>query len=1004
MLNWILLLRLDWLLFAAVVCGSVACILERESVRQLFGSRTRRQWYWVLAVVLVGGAGAELHSHWVQHERRPGAAADASLYAYEIGLDGHAELAAGAPASDPRRRDIETTSRAWMQLNRELVGLTTWRRQSDGTWHQILEIHAPGDVERDAEPNESDAALWAQAEAGELVFGFGSGFGEGGRVERAVLPMRDGSGRVEAVLEVEFSKAHWIVATMRARLFTFVGLYLLIAMVGGAIVITRQRRRYRDHLREQEHLRASEYRFRGLCENIPNIAVQGYNRERRVTFWNRASEQLYGYTRAEALGRLLEDLIIPAPMRAGVIAAIEHWHATGEAIPAGELVLRHKNGSPVSVFSSHVMQQDSLGEPEMYCVDVPLAERDRALSALAASESNYQNLFEAVPHPLYVFDLGTLAILAANRATSVCYGYAPEELRRMCVLALPAPEQVDRVRNIIRSNPLGADFGPAESLHCRKDGQVLLCEISSHAVRWAGRDARMVLVQDITARRAAERRISGQAALLNKTAEAIVVIDIEQHITFWNRSATRLFGAEPSSMLGRPLVELTTGGHPVQAAFARTFAETKKDWRGEISTVDTAGRPLFLDISIATVRDDDGAPTAFLSITTDITLRKSFEAQSIQTQKMEVLGQLAGGVAHDFNSILMAMTLQLDVLGMDQRCHPATKTMLGDLKAMMQRAAKLVDQLLLFARKHAMEVRPLELNKALDDVLKMVRPLLGPNILLELAPAESALWIEADSCMIDQIVLNLCVNARDAMPQGGTLSIGLACVQLDQAAARAEPQARPGSFACLSFRDIGCGMGPDVIAHAFEPFFTTKEVGKGTGLGLSTVHGIVHQHRGWIAVDSTVGVGTVFRIYIPVSEVAGVAGAETGERTLPIGQETVLLVEDDIAVRRLCSVILVRLGYRVISCADAPEALALWEENSGTIDVLLSDLVIPGPMDGRALAARLREAQPALGIVLMSGNNAEIIKAGELAAPGSFFVQKPVDSEALARAVRQCLE
>ena len=514
----------------------------------------------------------------------------------------------------------------------------------------------------------------------------------------------------------------------------------------------------------------------------------------------------------------------------------------------------------------------------------------------------------------------------------------------------------------------------------------------------------MVLVQDITERRAAERRIAGQAALLNKTVEAIVVIDLDQRITFWNQSATRLFGTESADMRGQHLSELTTSGHPVQEAFARTFAETKQDWRGEIRTVDTAGRPLFLDVSIAVVRSDAGAPTAVLSITTDITLRKALEAQSIQTQKMEVLGQLAGGVAHDFNSILMAMTLQLDVLGMDQRCHPATKGMLGDLKAMMQRAAKLVDQLLLFARKHAMELTPLELNKALDDVLKMVRPLLGPNIALELTSAAPELWIVADSCMIDQIVLNLCVNARDAMPQGGTLAIGIARIQLDEAAARTQPQASPGAFACLSFRDTGCGMSTEVIAHAFEPFYTTKDVGKGTGLGLSTVHGIVHQHRGWISVESTVGVGTVFRIYLPVSAVAGTASTASAEGTLPIGQETVLLVEDDIAVRRLCSLILVRLGYRVTSCADSQEALARWEENPGAFDVLLSDLVLPGPMNGRAIAAQLREAQPALGVVLMSGNSAEIAKAGELGDQGFFFIQKPVDSEALARAIRQCLE
>jgi PAS domain S-box-containing protein len=431
----------------------------------------------------------------------------------------------------------------------------------------------------------------------------------------------------------------------------------------------------------------------------------------------------------------------------------------------------------------------------------------------------------------------------------------------------------------------------------------------------------MVLVQDITERRAAERRIAGQAALLDKTAEAIVVIDLDQRITFWNHSATRLFGTASADMRGRPLSELTTGGHPVQEAFARTFAETKQDWRGEIRTVDTAGRPLFLDVSIAVVRSDTGAPTAFLSIATDITLRKTLEAQSIQTQKMEVLGQLAGGVAHDFNSILMAMTLQLDVLGMDQRCHPATKAMLGDLKAMMQRAAKLVDQLLLFARKHAMELTPLELNKALDEVLKMVRPLLGPNIALELTSADPELWIEADSCMIDQIVLNLCVNARDAMPQGGTLAIGIARVQLDEAAARAEPQARPGTFACLSFRDTGCGMSPEVIAHAFEPFYTTKDVGKGTGLG--SLHRARHRAPASRLDRRRKHRGRRHRLpYLYSGFTRGGPRQRRFRRAHAAHRpETVLLVEDDIAVPAC-----VRSSWSVwaIASPPAPTRRRLW--------------------------------------------------------------------------------
>jgi PAS domain S-box-containing protein len=263
-----------------------------------------------------------------------------------------------------------------MKLNPDLDGLATYRPLPDGTWQQILHIHRDGTAHALASDCAKDSQLLQRAWTGESVFDSGSLLAKGCRRVRSLQPVRDAAGRVEAVLEVEFSTARWTAAILRGRTFTFVRLYILAAMVGAALVIARQRRRFQEHLREEERLRESENRFRQLCETIPNIAVQGYDRQRRVTFWNHASEKLYGYTKEEALGRALEDLIIPEEMRAGVIEGIKNWHETGTAIPAGELILRHKNGGPVSVFSSHAMQRDSRGEPEMYCVDVSLAERD----------------------------------------------------------------------------------------------------------------------------------------------------------------------------------------------------------------------------------------------------------------------------------------------------------------------------------------------------------------------------------------------------------------------------------------------------------------------------------------------------------------------------------------------------------------------------------------------------------------------------------------------------
>jgi CheY-like chemotaxis protein len=304
-----------------------------------------------------------------------------------------------------------------------------------------------------------------------------------------------------------------------------------------------------------------------------------------------------------------------------------------------------------------------------------------------------------------------------------------------------------------------------------------------------------------------------------------------------------------------------------------------------------------------------------------------------------------------------------------------------------------------------MRVEPVELNGALASLLAMLQRLLGEHITLQLESAAGPLWIETDPGLLDQAVMNLCVNARDAMPNGGHLSLVAQAVELDADSARTMTDARPGRFVCLSVSDTGSGMTPETLAHLFEPFFTTKEVGKGTGLGLASVHGIVHQNNGWINVESTLGRGSTFRMYFPIlTQPAAPAAVAGSTAPWPRGCETILLVEDETIVRQIATTLLQRLGYRVLAATDGPHALRLWAKHSAEIDLLFSDMVMPGGLNGRQLADQLRLSKPDLKILLASGYSNVNVDAAAGDDEDLVFLAKPFESDLLAATVRRCLD
>jgi signal transduction histidine kinase/ActR/RegA family two-component response regulator len=469
-----------------------------------------------------------------------------------------------------------------------------------------------------------------------------------------------------------------------------------------------------------------------------------------------------------------------------------------------------------------------------------------------------------------------------------------------------------------------------------------------------------------------------------------------------NLPAARLLGRERSRLVGSRLRTFVVQSARVafDSWLAKVFLHQDKQ-TCELVLLRDVQPPLSVEIEAKLSLDGQSARV----VVSDITARKSLEEELRQAQKMQVVGQLAGGVAHDFNNILAAMILNLGLLRAHNAPPADAEIALQQLDALAKRASSLTNQLLAFSRLQAMHPRRLELNAALTRLLALLEPLLGEEIECKFHAGAPELWVEADSAMLEQAVTNLCLNARDAMPNGGALSLEAGLVDFDEVSVRADPKSRPGRFVYLQVSDTGSGMSADVLEHLFEPFFTTKDVAKASGLGLASVYGTVQQHQGWLNVESRPGRGATFRIFLPesVPEETAPLPARAALDATKTG-ETILLVEHEPALLAVAARALTRFGYRVLCATDSRTALALWEQHARVIDLLLTDMRMPRGMNGLALAERLARIKPTLKVIVMSGYSSEMAANGAASLLEFSYLAKPFELETLAAEVRRCLD
>ena len=514
----------------------------------------------------------------------------------------------------------------------------------------------------------------------------------------------------------------------------------------------------------------------------------------------------------------------------------------------------------------------------------------------------------------------------------------------------------------------------------------------------------LVLAGVLAERRQMEAERSRLATAVQQAADAIVITDTRGTILYVNPAFERITGYPQTEAVGQSPRLLKSGVQ--DDAFYRQLWDTLgrgEVWSGRIVNQRKKGTRFDADMSISPIRDATGTIRNYVAVQHDVTQQMALEARLRQAQKMESIGQLAGGVAHDFNNILtviqghagLLLTSKLDP---DQLAESSREILHAS-----ERAAGLTRQLLLFGRAQATRPVDLDLNDVVRAMIKMLERLLGAVVTMHYELAPTALLLRADGGMVEQVLLNLAVNARDAMPGGGRLTISTGSHIVDDEQARQNPEATAGRYVWLDVADTGQGINPDVLPRIFEPFFTTKEVGKGTGLGLATVHGIVKQHRGWISVHSQPGEGAAFRVWLPSIEASDSAAKEATTAARPGGTETVLLVEDEAPLRLLVSDVLRRCGYTVLVADTGVTALDLWRQSSSRIDLLFTDLVMPGGVSGLDLASRLRAEKPELKVLFTSGYR----PAGEqcpVGTEGEHFLQKPYLPEQLVQIVRSCLD
>jgi PAS domain S-box-containing protein len=651
----------------------------------------------------------------------------------------------------------------------------------------------------------------------------------------------------------------------------------------------------------------------------------------------------------------------------------------------------------------------------------PFESSEMGTHELAEHEAELEAIFHSSP-VIQLLVTGDGLVRLANRAAREYFDLRDDELRGKragdligCLSSLTSPEGCGHgddcstcrmrlaVQESIQKASVHRRLEVTKTLMRDKKPYEATLLVSTSAVRIGGRAMVLLCLEDITAARRAEERLREQAALLAAAHDAICVLDLEGRVRFWNRGAERLYGWESREVLGEDAAKVIFGGSRIQWTRLRQLAQEEGHWEGELQQVRRDGQPITVEARASLVRDHRGSASSVLLVATDVTEQRQLERQVFRGQRLESLGTLVCGIAHDLNNVLTPVQMVADLLRASVAGSEAER-FLDLLSRSTNRGADIIRQLLLFGRGMEGARDQMDVRFLLKETVTILRETFPKSIQVRLEVAENLWPVIGDATQLHQVILNLCVNARDAMPRGGTLTLAVENVVLDEESVRGMPEARPGRYVAIQVADTGTGIVPEVFDRIFDPFFTTKPQGQGSGLGLSTVQGIVRSHKGFVRVSTKLGVGSTFRIHIPAgTEGTGESRSVIPPSAHPGGREWILVADDEEAIRELIKATLERAGYQVITAADGAEAISMFGRRHTEIAAVIIDMMMP-LIDGPTAIPMFRRLNPYVPILAVSGLPAQREEAESASGGRIGFLQKPFQMKDLMFELARCIQ